>query len=208
MRELQKGAAEAADCPGTQTPRTLPQTRGCACPGRTRVRAREGWGEARLCREQAHRRLFSPSARAGVPAESTERQGVPSPPRSAFSPPLFTCCLVAKSCLNSVTPWTVACQAPVFGISQTRIPNELTFPSSGDLPIPGIESTSPALAGRFFTTKPPGKSHIYLCKYPKGSLTKQSPQSSLFPLCCQCLPTGNHQAEFCLFLPFSECHIT
>ena len=27
----------------------------------------------------------------------------------------------------------------------------------GDLPHPGTESTSPALAGRFFTTEPPGK---------------------------------------------------
>ena len=34
------------------------------------------------------------------------------------------------------------------------------MPSSGDLPNPGIEPTplmSPALAGRFFTTTPPGK---------------------------------------------------
>ena len=37
----------------------------------------------------------------------------------------------------------------------------LTFSSPGDLPNPGIEHTSltpPALAGRFFTTVPPGKS--------------------------------------------------
>ena len=36
----------------------------------------------------------------------------------------------------------------------------LPFPSPGDLPGPGIEPTSlasPALAGRFFTTEPPGK---------------------------------------------------
>ena len=33
----------------------------------------------------------------------------------------------------------------------------LPFPSPGDLPDPGIEPTSPALAGRFFTTAPPGK---------------------------------------------------
>ena len=31
------------------------------------------------------------------------------------------------------------------------------FPSPGDLPNPGIKITSPALAGRFFTTEPPGK---------------------------------------------------
>ena len=29
--------------------------------------------------------------------------------------------------------------------------------SSGDLPNPGIKPVSPALAGEFFTTEPPGK---------------------------------------------------
>ena len=33
---------------------------------------------------------------------------------------------------------------------------ECPFPSSADLPVPGIESTSPALEGRFFTAEPPG----------------------------------------------------
>ena len=33
----------------------------------------------------------------------------------------------------------------------------LPFPSPGDLPIPGIKPTSPALAGRLFTTEPPRK---------------------------------------------------
>ena len=36
----------------------------------------------------------------------------------------------------------------------------LPFPSLGDLPDPGIEPTSPALAGGFFTTERPGKPHI------------------------------------------------
>ena len=35
--------------------------------------------------------------------------------------------------------------------------NGLPFPSPGNLPNPGIKPTSPALAGRFFTTEPPGK---------------------------------------------------
>ena len=33
----------------------------------------------------------------------------------------------------------------------------LPFPSPGDLPDPGTEPRSPALAGGFFTTEPPGK---------------------------------------------------
>ena len=36
----------------------------------------------------------------------------------------------------------------------------LLFRSPGDLPDPGIEPTSPALAGRFFTTEPPGTSFL------------------------------------------------
>ena len=35
--------------------------------------------------------------------------------------------------------------------------SELPFPSPGDLPNPGIEPASPALAGGFFTTEPPGE---------------------------------------------------
>ena len=35
--------------------------------------------------------------------------------------------------------------------------DELPFPLPGNLSNPGIEPTSPALAGRFFTTVPPGK---------------------------------------------------
>ena len=33
----------------------------------------------------------------------------------------------------------------------------MPFPSPGDIPDPEIEPMSPALAGRFFTTEPPGK---------------------------------------------------
>ena len=35
----------------------------------------------------------------------------------------------------------------------------LPFASLGDLPDPGIEPMSPALAGRFFTAEPPGNPH-------------------------------------------------
>ena len=36
----------------------------------------------------------------------------------------------------------------------------LPFPSPGDFPGPGIKLESPTLAGRFFTTEPPGKPTI------------------------------------------------
>jgi len=39
--------------------------------------------------------------------------------------------------------------------------NGLPFPSPGDLPNPGIEPASPALAGGFFTTESPGSLSIH-----------------------------------------------
>ena len=45
------------------------------------------------------------------------------------------------------TPWTVAYQAsPSMGFSRQAYWSGLPFPSSGDLPNPGIEPGSPALA--------------------------------------------------------------
>ena len=57
-----------------------------------------------------------------------------------------------------MTPWTVAHRAPLSReFPRLKYWCELSFPSPGDLPNPGIEPVSPALAGRFFTTDPPGK---------------------------------------------------
>ena len=42
------------------------------------------------------------------------------------------------------------------GFSKQEYWSRLPFPSPGDLPHPGIEPASPALAGRFFTAEPPG----------------------------------------------------
>ena len=68
------------------------------------------------------------------------------------------CCLVTKSCLTLCYPWTGARQAFLFmGFPRQEYWSVLPFPSPGDLPEPGIEPMSPALAGRFFATEPPGK---------------------------------------------------
>ena len=59
---------------------------------------------------------------------------------------------------SSVTP--MDCSPPgssVHGIPRQEYWDGLPFPSSGDLPNPGIKPEPPALAGRFFTTEPPGK---------------------------------------------------
>ena len=42
------------------------------------------------------------------------------------------------------------------GFSRQEYRSGLPFLSPGDLPDPGIEPMSPALAGGFFTTEPPG----------------------------------------------------
>ena len=52
-----------------------------------------------------------------------------------------------------VTPWTVACQAPMsMKFSRQKYWSGLPYPSLGDLPHTGIEPIPPTLAGRFFTT--------------------------------------------------------
>ena len=59
------------------------------------------------------------------------------------------------------TSWTIHCQAPPsMRLSKQLFWNGLSFPSPGDLPDPGIEPTSPALAGKFLTTEPTGKPQI------------------------------------------------
>ena len=77
-----------------------------------------------------------------------------------------TCLLPEKACALShvhlfVTLWTAACQTPLpMEFSRQGYWNGLPFPPPGDLPDPGIDPkppTSPALAGRFFTTEPPEK---------------------------------------------------
>ena len=55
-----------------------------------------------------------------------------------------------------VTPWTIACQAPL-SMEFSRLEHCSGLPCSlpGDLPYPGIKPASlmsPALAGGFFTT--------------------------------------------------------
>ena len=54
--------------------------------------------------------------------------------------------------------WTVTHQASQsMGFPRPEYWSRLPFPSSGDLPDPGTEAASPALAGRFFITEPWGK---------------------------------------------------
>ena len=74
-------------------------------------------------------------------------------------------CVLSRSVVsNSVSPWTVAHQAPLsMGFSKQEYWSGFPCPPPGDLPDPEIEPVSPvapALVGRFFTTEPPGKPNI------------------------------------------------
>ena len=56
------------------------------------------------------------------------------------------------------TPWTIAQQAPLsMGFPRQDYWSGLPCPSPGDLPDPGIEPASPALADGFSTTETPGR---------------------------------------------------
>ena len=74
----------------------------------------------------------------------------------------WTVCVSCSVLSHSATPGTLARQASLsMGFSRQEYWSGLPFPSPGDLPNPGIEPVSPALAGRFFTTEPLGKPKEY-----------------------------------------------
>ena len=80
-----------------------------------------------------------------------------------FSMLLLPVCSGAQLCVTLGNP--IDCSPP--GSSVMRFPrqeywNGLPSPSPGDLPDPGIEPKSPALAGGFFTTEPPEKAQAQL----------------------------------------------
>ena len=57
-----------------------------------------------------------------------------------------------------VTPWTIACQAPLsMEFSRQEYWREWPFPTPGDFPaFQPVSLVSPAMSGRFFTTEPLG----------------------------------------------------
>ena len=78
------------------------------------------------------------------------------------------CMLSRFGCVQLfATLWTIALQAPQsMRFSREEYWSELPFLNPGGFPHPGMEPTSltsPALAGRFFTTVPPGKPQSKSC---------------------------------------------
>ena len=88
------------------------------------------------------------------------------------------------------TPWTVDHQAPLsLGFSRQEYWSRLPFPSPGNLPKPGIKLVSllsPAFAGRFFTTAPPGKPTLkqWTCYKGKKKVLWQSVKEDLILMHC------------------------
>ena len=69
----------------------------------------------------------------------------------------YSACILSCAQLF-VTLWTAARQTALsMGLSRQEYCSGLPLPLPGHLPNPGINPASPELAGRFFTTKPPGK---------------------------------------------------
>ena len=67
-------------------------------------------------------------------------------------------------------PWTAAHQALLsMEFSRQEHWSELPFPAAGNLPDPGIEPVSAALAGGFFITEPPGKPSSIVYLSPKSN---------------------------------------
>ena len=63
---------------------------------------------------------------------------------------------------DSVTPWTLASQAPLsVGFSRQEYWSGLPFLSPGDLPDPGIEPRSPALQEDSLLSEPSGKFQLH-----------------------------------------------
>ena len=71
---------------------------------------------------------------------------------------MCVCVCVCVVMFNSVTSWTVACEVLLSTeLFRQEYWKRLPFLFPGDLPDPGIKPvslSSPALAGRFFTTEP------------------------------------------------------
>ena len=86
---------------------------------------------------------------------------------------------------DSGTPRTVELQALLpMGLSRQEYWSGLPCPSPGDLSKPGIKPASPCsscIAGKFFTTEPPGNSQLF-CYIKKSNGLSCSLNRSFLPL--------------------------
>ena len=72
---------------------------------------------------------------------------------------------------DSATPWTITCQAPLsMGFPKKEYWSGLPFPSSGDLPDPGIGPRSPGLQAVSLPAEPPDnhQDNVVVCETSLG----------------------------------------
>ena len=76
------------------------------------------------------------------------------------------------------TPWSVAHQIPLsVEFSRQEYWSGLPFSFPWDLPNPEIELSSPALAGRFFTTEPRGKLKVHKVLWERAEVIHNHPST-------------------------------
>ena len=81
---------------------------------------------------------------------------------AALENSVCVCGTSLQPCLTRGTLWTVARQAPLsMGFSRQEYWSGLPFPSSGDLPDPGIKPGAPTLQADALTSEPPGKPNSF-----------------------------------------------
>ena len=94
------------------------------------------------------------------------------------------------------TSWTIAHQVPLsMGFSREEDWSELPFPPPGYLPNSGndpVSLASPALAGGFFTTEPPGKPNLVL-SHPTYQNSQQLHTTHMPTLLWSCAPCHPHR---------------
>ena len=104
----------------------------------------------------------------------------------------YKCVKYLHSCLTLCDPMDYSPPgSSVMGFSKQEYWSGLPFPSPRDLPDPGMEPVPPALAGRVFTTLPPGKPRP--TRSNSLSLCRKEPLKLLsnyfFPLFCRGIST-------------------
>ena len=94
-----------------------------------------------------------------------------------------------------VTPWTVACQAPLSMEFSRQEPGTFSrrFPSPGNLPNPGMKPGSPELQANSLPFEPPGKPTLKVGE-PKLILSKKTGGYSREDIC------ANEGIEVTLFI--------
>ena len=95
----------------------------------------------------------------------------------------FVIVVQSLSCVHVIAiSLIVACHAPLsMGFSRQEYWSELPFPSPGDLPRPGIEPMSQALAGRFFYYWATSREALTIKKWTYTLVPLDAPASQPFP---------------------------